>query len=168
LSKRGYEVKIISSDKDLTQLITDGVSIFDPIKSKIIKTEEIVEKYGVLPSQMVFLQALTGDASDNVPGVSGIGPKTAAKLVNEFKTLEATYENIDSVQPLRIREKLISEKESAILSAKLVALNKNVELDRNIEDLKISYDRNRAADFLSSLGLDSLISRISGNIRIFA
>jgi DNA polymerase-1 len=161
LSNRGYEVKIISSDKDLTQLITDGVSMFDPLKSKVIKTEEVVEKHGVPPSQMIFLQALMGDAADNIPGVMGIGPKTAAKLIGEFKTLENLYQNIDAVQPQRIREKLIAQKESALLSLKLVELDRNVELDEDAEDFKILHNRAKSAEFFDSLGFGYLTKRLA-------
>ncbi|MDR2157903.1 MAG: hypothetical protein LBO02_01140, partial [Holosporaceae bacterium] len=162
LSELGYEVRIISSDKDLMQLITDNVSLFDPIKSKIIKTEEVLEKYGVLPSQMTYLQALMGDPSDNIPGIRGIGPKTAAKLVNEFKTLEAIYQNIDSIKPPKIKENLLYQKEQLNISLKLVTLDKNVDgVDKNFDDFRISYDHEKVAAFLESFGFNSLVKRLN-------
>jgi DNA polymerase-1 len=159
LSERGYDVKIISSDKDLMQLVSDNVFLFDPIKSKLIKADEVQEKYDVLPSQMIFLQALMGDASDNIPGVDGIGPKTAARLVDEFKTPETLYQNIDDVKPSRIKERLVNQKEQFDISLKLVTLKKDV-LDISLDDLKILYNSSKAADFLKSHGFDSLIKRL--------
>ncbi|MDR1983197.1 MAG: DNA polymerase I [Holosporaceae bacterium] len=160
LSERGYDVRIISSDKDLMQLVTDNISLFDPIKSKVIKTEEVLEKYGVLPSQMVFLQALMGDASDNIPGIRGIGPKTAANLINEFKTLDAIYQNIDAIKSQKIRELLVSQKELLDTSLRLVTLDKNVNVEENFSDLRVSYNRDRVVDFLESAGFSSLVKRL--------
>ncbi|MDR0631779.1 MAG: hypothetical protein LBF54_00835 [Holosporaceae bacterium] len=164
LSECGYEVRIISSDKDLMQLVGDNISLFDPIKSKVIKTEEVLEKYKVLPSQMVFLQALMGDPSDNIPGISGIGPQTAAKLVSKFKTPEEIYQNIDVVEPKKIRENLINQKEMLDVSLKLVTLKKDVDIDGNLDDLKISYDHDKVVCFLEAFGFDSLIKRLAPQI----
>jgi DNA polymerase-1 len=160
LSEQGCDVKIISSDKDLMQLVSDNVSLFDPIKSKLIKANEVQEKYDVLPHQMIFLQALMGDASDNIPGVGGIGPKTAAKLVKEFKTPEALYQNIENVRPSRIKEYLINQMAQFNISLKLVTLEKNIPLDISFDDLKILYNFSKAADFLESHGLSSLTKRL--------
>ncbi|MDR0753261.1 MAG: hypothetical protein LBE95_01165 [Holosporaceae bacterium] len=161
LSERGYNVKIISSDKDLMQLVSDNVSIFDPIKSKLIKANEVQEKYGVLPHQMIFLQALMGDASDNIPGVGGIGPKIAAKLVKEFKTSETLYQNINDVRPFRIKEYLENQRSQFNLSLRLVTLEKDIPLNINFDDLKILYNSSRAVNFLKSHGFSSLIRRLS-------
>ena len=106
LSSNGYEVRIVSSDKDLMQLVTDNVYLFDPIKSKVIKRDEVFEKYGVYPESMITLQALMGDKTDNIPGIDGVGPKTAAKLIAEFGDIDGLYSNIDKVKPVRIQEKL--------------------------------------------------------------
>ncbi|MDR0678261.1 MAG: hypothetical protein LBF44_01840, partial [Holosporaceae bacterium] len=161
LSELKYEVRIISSDKDLMQLVTDNVSLFDPIKSKIIKTEEILEKYGVLPSQMVFLQALMGDSSDNIPGVKGIGPKTAAKLINKYKTLDAIYQNINTIESPKIRESLVNQKELLNISLKLATLEKNVDVEKNFCDLTVSYNQDQVVDFLKSSGFNSLVKRLN-------
>jgi DNA polymerase-1 len=139
--------------------------MFDPMKSKVIKTKEVVEKHGVPPSQMIFLQALMGDAADNIPGVMGIGPKTAAKLIGEFKTLENLYKNIDAVQPQRIKEKLIAEKESALLSLKLVELDRKVPLDEDAEDFKILHNYAKSAEFFDSLGFGHLTKRLAAQRR---
>ncbi|MDR1551309.1 MAG: DNA polymerase I [Holosporaceae bacterium] len=160
LSERGYKVRIISSDKDLTQLISDSVSLFDPIKSKIVGAEAVLEKYHVQPSQMVFLQALMGDSSDNIPGVSGIGPQTAAKLINKFGTLDEIYRNINSIHGKKIRENLIQQRGILDISLRLVTLERNVPLDWNLENFRISYDYNRVKNFLKNLGFQSLVRRL--------
>ncbi|MDR2723963.1 MAG: hypothetical protein LBB25_02010 [Holosporaceae bacterium] len=160
LSERGYEVKIISSDKDLMQLITDDIYIFDPIKSKVIKADEVWESYGVLPSQMIFLQALMGDISDNIPGIKGIGPKRAAKLVNEFKTPEALCRNINNIKSTKIRESFCEQREQFDISLKLVTLEKDVPLNEDFNNFKILYNSAKAAFFLKTHGFNSLIKRL--------
>ncbi|GHT95056.1 hypothetical protein FACS1894122_12250 [Alphaproteobacteria bacterium] len=160
LADAGMEVRIISSDKDLMQLIDENVSMFDPIKSKVIKSEDVFEKYGVYPSQMVHFQALVGDSSDNIPGIRGIGPVTATKLLAEHKTLDGVYENIEKIQPQKLREKLINGRESLDISLKLVTLDRNVELDDASLNLSVSYNHENAVRFLESLGLFNLIKRV--------
>jgi DNA polymerase-1 len=161
LSASGYEVRIISSDKDLMQLVTDNISLFDPIKSRIIKAKEVLEKYEVLPSQMTMLQALMGDASDNIPGVSGIGPKTAAKLINEFKTLDGIYQNLDAIASKKIRENLVAQRELLDVSLKLVTLKKDVDISENLTDLEVNYDSRRIKEFLNKMGFTSLLRRLN-------
>jgi DNA polymerase-1 len=156
----GVEVRIISSDKDLMQLIDEHVSMFDPIKSKVIKAEDVFEKYGVYPEQMVHFQALIGDSSDNIPGIKGIGPVTAAKLLKTYKTLEGIYDNIDAIQPPKLKEKLISGKNELDLSLKLVTLEKNVALSDDSLNLSVSYDHDTAVRFLNSLDFSNLIRRV--------
>ncbi|MDR1334148.1 MAG: DNA polymerase I, partial [Holosporaceae bacterium] len=160
LSEQGYEVRIISSDKDLMQLITDNVSMFDPMKSKVIKSEQVFEKYGVMPEQMVFFQTLMGDPSDNVPGVKGIGPKTASKLVNDFHSLESLYKNIQEIKSEKIRNKLIEQQKDVDISLKLVTLRKDVELSCSLEDLKVSPQEGKSAAFMTELGFSSLVKRL--------
>ncbi|MDR3156129.1 MAG: hypothetical protein LBT90_03465 [Holosporaceae bacterium] len=140
LSSQGYMVRIISSDKDFMQLISDDVHMFDPLKSKMISSQDVVEKYGVHPSQMVCFQALTGDSSDNIPGIDGIGPVMAAKLINKYASLDGVYENIEEIQPERIKNKLKEQKELAEISFKLARLNRNVEVSGNFENFRPSYD----------------------------
>lgn len=161
LSNNGYKVKIIGIDKDLVQLIDENIIIFDPIKSKSIQSADVVEKYGVLPSQMIYFQALAGDASDNIPGVSGIGPVTASKLINEYKTLDGIYKNIEKVTPNKVREKLKNYKADAELSLKLAILEKNIKICDNFFNININYNHDKAVNFLSTLGFDLLIKRIN-------
>ncbi|MDR1335032.1 MAG: hypothetical protein LBJ19_02030 [Holosporaceae bacterium] len=146
LSSRGYVVRIISSDKDFMQLITGDVHIFDPLKSKTISADEVLEKYSVYPSQMVSFQALTGDTCDNIPGVDGIGPVMAAKLINKYASLDGIYENIGEVQPERIKNKLLEQKELAELSFKLARLDREVDVDDNFENFRPLYGHHIKAD----------------------
>ncbi|MEK6733526.1 MAG: 5'-3' exonuclease H3TH domain-containing protein, partial [Pseudomonadota bacterium] len=112
-SNEGIKVTIISSDKDLMQLIDDNICMYDPLKNKIIKDAQVIEKFGVNPSQVVDVLALIGDSSDFVPGVPGIGPKTAAELIQKFHSLEGNYQNLDNISTSKRKESLIENKDLA-------------------------------------------------------
>ena len=133
---KNFKVKIISSDKDLIQLMQNNVEIFDPLKKKYITPSLVLEKYGIKYSQMTDYLSLIGDASDNIPGVKKVGPKTAIKLLNQFETLENIYSNLEIIEPTRIKSLLEDSKNEAILSKKLVTLDENVQLSFDIEQLK--------------------------------
>ena len=125
--EQGIVGKMVSSDKDLYQLLDDKkVFLYDWVKKKDIDESECVKKFGVEPKYFVDFQALIGDSSDNVPGVAGIGPKTASKIINEYHTLENIYENIDSVGTPRIRKLLIENREKAFISRELVKLRDDI------------------------------------------
>ncbi|MBO4405700.1 MAG: DNA polymerase I [Alphaproteobacteria bacterium] len=160
LSQQNYEVRIIASDKDLMQLINENIYLFDPIKSKVIKENEVAEKYGVAPHQMVSLQALMGDSTDNIPGIQGVGPKTAAKLLNQFQSLKNIYDEIENVVPTKLREKLITQRNMVEISEKLVTLCRSVPIDKNFSDLKINLDTERTKNFLSKYNFNSLVKRL--------
>src|SRR5690606_5550057 len=118
----GIEVEIVSSDKDLMQLVRDGVGMFDPIKLKPIGAAEVMEKFGVPPSKVVEVQALAGDSTDNVPGVPGIGVKTAAQLINEYGDLETLLARAGEIKQPKRREALLNNREQALISKRLVQL----------------------------------------------
>ncbi len=125
--EQNIKVRIVSHDKDLYQLIDDGrVVLFDPIKKVEIDEEACVQKYGIEPKRFTDYQALIGDSSDNIPGVPGIGPKTALKLLMQFKTLDGIYEHIEEVKPERIKNLLIKHKDDAYRSKKLVTLRDDI------------------------------------------
>jgi DNA polymerase-1 len=128
LCRRQCPTRIISSDKDLMQLVSECVFVFDTMKNLEFRGPDVVQKYGVRPDQMIDYQALVGDTSDNVPGVHGIGPKKAAELLGEFGTLDGVYENLASVKNARVRELLAAGRDSALMSRKLVALKTDVEI----------------------------------------
>ena len=132
----GGRVTIISSDKDLMQLIQDGVSLYDPMKNIKIGPEAVLEKFGVSPDKVIDVQALAGDSSDNVPGVPGIGVKTASQLINEYGSLEKLLDNASSIKQEKRRESLLNNAELAIVSKKLVSLFSDVPIPYKISDLK--------------------------------
>ena len=133
----GADVTIVSSDKDLMQLVTPTVTMFDTMKDKRIGPTEVVEKFGVGPDKVIEVQALIGDTTDNVPGVPGIGVKTAAQLIGEFGSLEGLLDSLDSIKQPKRREALEANADNARLSKKLVTLDQNVPLDVPIEDLAV-------------------------------
>ncbi|MBP3397941.1 MAG: DNA polymerase I [Alphaproteobacteria bacterium] len=120
--------RIITSDKDLMQLVSDCVYLYDGMKNREIRTEQVIEKFGVTPDRVIDVQSLMGDSSDNVPGVPGIGPKKAAELINQFGTLDNLYQNLDAVKNERIRGLLRDNREKAYISRQLVTLKNDVDL----------------------------------------
>ncbi len=133
----GADVTIVSSDKDLMQLVRPGVTMYDTMKDRRIGTEEVIEKFGVPPDKVIEVQALIGDSVDNVPGVPGIGVKTAAQLITEFGSLEALLDAADTIKQPKRREALIQNADKARLSKKLVTLDGNVPLEVPIENLAV-------------------------------
>ena len=161
-AQNGIKVKIVSHDKDMYQLIDDKhIVIFDPIKKKEIGIKECQEKFGVHPKDFRDFQALVGDSSDNIPGVKGIGVKTAAKLINEYHTLENIYENIDKIKGA-VQKRLIEGKENAFLSRKLVTLKTDLFDEVNLEEFKYpEYNPVlKVADKLIDLDITSIIERV--------
>ena len=160
--KKGIKVIIVTHDKDMYQLIDDDkVVIFDPRKKIFINEEEAYKKFGVHPKDFVDFQALLGDSSDNVPGVKGIGVKTAAKLINEYHTLENIYAHIDEIKGA-VKKKLIEGKENAFLSRKLVTLKKDMFDDINLEEFKFPEINPilKVADKLQDLDMHRIIERV--------
>jgi len=161
--KDGLKTRIVSHDKDLYQLIKDGQTVvWDPSKKNIVDEDGCVAKFGVHPSLFVDFQALIGDSVDNVPGVKGIGPKTAEKLINEYKTIENIYENIENIKG-RTRELLEAGKENAFMSKKLVTLNKDILSSINYEEciLPEHIDFTRIKEEMLSLDIKHLLQKES-------
>lgn len=134
--KEGFEVEIISGDKDLMQLVGGKIRLFDPMMGKIYDEQAVFEKFQVKPNQIVDYLALMGDSSDNIPGVAGIGKKTAADLLAEFGTLESLYSRLDEIKSDKRRETLLKEKDSAFLSRKLTLLEEQMPLPLTWDDLR--------------------------------
>ncbi|WP_411819066.1 DNA polymerase I [Hyphococcus formosus] len=157
----GDEVVIISSDKDLMQLVSDNISMFDPMKNKRIGREEVIEKFGLPPENVVDIQALAGDSSDNVPGVPGIGIKTAAQLIEEYGDLETLLERASEIKQNKRRENLIEFADQARISKKLVELCADVPLDDGLDSLALrSIDLDLLMPFLEKMEFNQLIERI--------
>lgn len=126
----GMEVVVVSGDKDLMQLIRPGVEFYDPMKDKFFTAEDVKEKFGVYPDRVVDVQALSGDSTDNVPGVPGIGPKTAAELVNAFGSLEQVLEHAGEIKQNKRREVLLANLDNARISKRLVKLRDDVPVEK--------------------------------------
>ena len=157
----GGQVTIVSSDKDLMQLIRPGVDMLDPIKQKSIGPAEVMEKFGVMPNKMVEVQALIGDSTDNVPGVPGIGPKGAAQLINEFGDVEAVLAAAPGMKPSKRRDMLIEHAGKARISRQLVLLREDTPLPIPVEDLgQRDADRPRLVAWLAQQGFRSTIARL--------
>ena len=159
---KGGDVTIVSSDKDLMQLVQPGVTMLDTMKSKRIGREEVFEKFGVAPDKVIDVQALAGDSVDNVPGVPGIGIKTAAELITQFGDLDALLERAGEIKQPKRREKLIEFADQARISRDLVRLKDDVEIDVGVETLGI---RDPIADdllaFLRKMEFNTLTKRIA-------
>ena len=156
---KGAKVTIVSSDKDLMQLYKKEVRLYDPMKNKFITPEDIVNKFGVDSKKVIDVQALAGDSSDNVPGVPGIGIKTAAELINKYGTLEKLLENAQEIKQNKRRETLIDNKDKAIISKKLVTLKKDAPIDRKIEEFKLlEIDKDKLYKFLREMEFNRLLS----------
>jgi DNA polymerase I len=160
-SEAGATTSIVSSDKDLMQLVSDRVTLFDTMKDKTIGRAEVIEKFGVPPEKVIEVQALIGDSTDNVPGVPGIGVKTAAQLIGEYGDLETLLKRASEIKQEKRRQSLIDNAEAARLSKKLVTLDDNVKLDIPIGDLAVHEpDYKRLIAFLRAMEFSSLTRRV--------
>jgi len=159
--KAGAKVTIVSSDKDLMQLYKKNVRIYDPMKNKYISEEDINKKFGVTPDKVVDVQALAGDSSDNVPGVPGIGIKTAAELINQFGNFENVLKKADQIKQNKRRESLIENKDKATISKKLVTLKKNVPVKNEITEFDLkNIDKDKLYTFLREMEFNRLLSSV--------
>ncbi|MCF8496059.1 MAG: DNA polymerase I, partial [Alphaproteobacteria bacterium] len=161
--EQGIDVVIVSSDKDLMQLVGEGVRLLDPVKQIFMGEKEVLEKFGVRPDRVVDVQALAGDSTDNVPGVPGIGIKTAAELINEFGDLETLLSRAGEIKQTKRRESLIEHAEMARISKRLVRLDDRAPIPVPLEDLK-THDPDKPAltAFLQEHGFNSIIKRLNG------
>ena len=157
--KEGAKVTIVSSDKDLMQLYKKNVRIYDPMKNKFISEEDIKNKFGVGARKVIDVQALAGDSSDNVPGVPGIGVKTAAELINKYGDLEKLLKSAHEIKQNKRRETLIENKDKALISKKLVTLKSDAPVNKNLTDLELkSIDKDKLYKFLREMEFNRLLS----------
>ncbi|WP_347851680.1 5'-3' exonuclease H3TH domain-containing protein, partial [Planktomarina sp.] len=158
----GGACTIISSDKDLMQLVGGGVVMLDAMKNKVIDRDGVVEKFGVAPERVVDVQALAGDSVDNVPGAPGIGIKTAALLINEYGSLEELLDRAGEIKQPKRRESLMDNRAQIELSKQLVQLECNMELDFSIEDLEVrDPDPQELLDFVAQMEFRTLSKRLA-------
>ncbi|AWK84872.1 DNA polymerase I [Azospirillum thermophilum] len=161
----GRDVTIVSSDKDLMQLVRPGVRMMDPMKNRMIGPDEVVEKFGVPPEKVVDVQALAGDSVDNVPGVPGIGIKTAAQLITEFGDLESLLARAGEIKQPARRQKLIDFAEQARVSRRLVLLDDNAPLPKPLDELRVREpDHQKLVDFLKAQGFRTIVARVQAEM----
>ena len=157
--EKGAKATIVSSDKDLMQLYRKNVRIYDPMKNKFINEEDVQNKFGVEAGKVIDVQALAGDSTDNVPGVPGIGVKTAAELIKEYGNLENLLKNANKIKQNKRRETLIENKDKAIISKKLVTLKKDVPVKNKIEEFELKeIDKQKLYNFLREMEFNRLLS----------
>ncbi|MFN8575217.1 MAG: DNA polymerase I, partial [Candidatus Sericytochromatia bacterium] len=162
---QGLEVKIMTGDRDIFQLIREGVSVYLPQKGvgelKENNFDECVEYFGVRPDQVIDFKGIKGDTSDNIPGVSGIGDVGAKKLIQEYGSLEAIYENIDKVKPDKIKEKLIADRENAFLSKQLATIKTDIELEFDLEKCVMNRpDESKIIEIFRKLSFKRFITEL--------
>ncbi|AQX28601.1 MULTISPECIES: DNA polymerase I [unclassified Bartonella] len=158
----GAKTTIISSDKDLMQLVNTHVSLYDGMKDKHIGISDVIEKWGVMPEKMVDLQALTGDPTDNVPGVPGIGPKIAAQLLDQFGSLDLLLQRVTEIKQIKRRENIQAYSEQAKISRELVKLKTDVPIDKSLDHLFLEPQNGpRLIAFLKAMEFTALTRRVA-------
>jgi len=167
LADKGCELVVVSSDKDLMQLVTNGVKLLDSAKDRWIGKDEVREKFGVSPEQVIEVMGLMGDAVDNIPGVKGIGEKTAGALIQQFQSLENLYDHLDEIEQMKLRgaarvRKILEEgKDAAFLSRALATVKRDVPLDTGIEELKLTgFNLEKTRALFTELEFTNLITLI--------
>lgn len=162
--KAGLEVIIISGDKDLTQLASDNITIYYTRRGVTevdhYTPEFINEKYGLSPEQIIDMKGLMGDKSDNIPGIAGIGEKTAIKLLAEYKTVENVLDNIDNINGKKLKERLAEGKEDALLSKELATIFTEVPVENKLEDLTFSENRSKKKELFEKLEFVSFLKKL--------
>lgn len=164
--KRGNElhITILSGDRDLLQLVDGNIKVQAPgwnlKESTLYGSKEVKEKYGLEPHQMIDYKSLVGDTSDNVPGIAGVGPKTASSLLQKYHTLENLFDHIGEV-PEKVSEKLKKDKDIALTAKKLVALDTTIDMGVSLEDLSFEPDWERVRVEYESLGFKSIVAKVS-------
>jgi len=160
ITDAGAKVTVISSDKDLMQLVSDKIRLYDPMKNKVMGEKEVLEKFGVKPRQVIDVQSLAGDSSDNIPGVPGIGIKTAAELINKYKTLDTLLKKASEIPQNKRRETLLANKDKALLSKQLVTLKDNVPVKDDPTSFIIKkIKKNNLYNFLREMEFNRLLSQ---------
>jgi len=165
--EQGYRVVIVSGDKDLLQLVAANVTLWDPMNDRVMDEAAVAEKYGVAPSRLLDYFALTGDASDNIPGVPGIGPKSAQKLISECGDLEHLYQAVGQMKSSRMTQQIIDHKPEAFLSRDLVRLNRAAVVPADIEQYRlVDPDNDRLRTLLTELEFSTLLKEVSCAVKV--
>lgn len=161
--EQGLEVVIVSGDKDFAQLVNDRVTLYDTMKEVKYNRDGVMTKWGIWPEQMIDYLSIVGDSSDNIPGVAGIGPKGAQKLLHEYKTLEGVYENLSSIKSESTRKKLEESKDKAFMSKKLVTIVTDLKMVEKPEDLRLQpVHGEKFRELLQELGFKTFEKNLFG------
>jgi DNA polymerase-1 len=165
--KNNMKVTIVSSDKDLMQLVSDNVSMLDTMKGRVFKKEDVFDKFGVYPEKVIDVQSLAGDSVDNIPGIPGIGIKTAALLINEYGDLDGLFKNSEKIKQKKRRENIIEFENQAYISKKLVTLKNDVPLPIPIKDTSLKeIDAEKLISFLKEMEFKTLTEKKSKQLNI--
>ena len=156
----GAKVTIVSSDKDLMQLVSSDIRLYDPMKNKVIGKDQVKEKFGVKPEQVIDVQSLAGDSSDNIPGVPGIGIKTAAELINKYGDLDNLLKKANEIKQNKRRETILANKDKALISKKLVTLKNDVPIKESLSSFNLKdIKRDKLFNFLREMEFNRLLSQ---------
>lgn len=159
--RKGWQVIIVSGDKDLAQLVGNGILMWDPQKDVLYDPDGVEKKFGVPPELILDYMALVGDASDNIPGVPGVGPKTASNLLREFGSLEGVYSNLEKISQKKVKENLQKNKDIALLSRKLATLSEQAPVDRKLEDMVVlEQDSEKLREIFKELEFKRLMDEL--------
>lgn len=157
----GHKAVVVSGDKDLLQLVSDDVVMWDPMKDKVMNEEAVQQKYGLPTRQLLDYYALIGDSSDNVPGVPGVGPKTAAKLLGDFKSLDGVYAHLDDLKKSKLKDNITSHRAQAYLSKKLISLQSDVPIPEQLDRYLVQQaDDGQLAEIYTELEFSSLLKGV--------
>lgn len=163
LEKEGYDICIVTSDKDMMQLVDDNIYLLDTWKNKTVKKPEVLERFGVEPERVIEILGMAGDSSDNVPGVPGIGEKTAIALVNEFGSIEGVLANIDKVSGKKRKENLENNAEQVRLCKELVTIKTDVPLEFDLKNYRVrGFDQAKAGELFKKLNFSSMLKNLEG------
>ena len=167
LSAQDLSVVIVSGDKDLLQLVDDRVCMWDPMSDRVMDREGVFRKFQVYPEQLLDCYALIGDSSDNVPGVPGIGPKSAAKLITQFGSLDLLYAGVDSLKKSKMKERLIENRDNAFLSRELIRLKADPDVPQHLEEYKLGVpDEPALKEIYSELEFSSLLKELDSGVEV--
>lgn len=166
--KEEVDIVVVSNDRDLWQLVDEGVTIMMPSKGNVVEwisPDEVIKRMDITPDHIVDYKALRGDPSDNIPGVRGVGDKTATKLIKEYGTVEEIYKNIALVEPKSLQDKLANNAEEAVISKKLATIVTDVSFDLDLKECKYTeFNRGAVRDILQQYNFKSLIKRLGFDI----
>jgi len=167
LKEKGRKVIIVSGDKDLLQLVDDQVTMWEPMNNKMMDVQAIIDKYHVSPEVLLDCFALMGDSSDNIPGVPGVGPKSAEKLINQFGSLDGVYEHLDEMKKSKMKERLVENKESAYLSKRLIRLKYDVPVPDDLHNYELGdADIEQLRPLYEELEFTKLLSNIKSSVSV--